>query len=131
MEKHEKQLTVAIIDDDESVLDAVKMVLEDQDWIANTYASGEAFLSDFKQLKPDCIILDSNLMGMSGAAVARSIRENLDTTPVVVLTAYPTTPQTIEIKKVGASMILVKPVSAMALIEQIQQVVTQNRIVHT
>ena len=114
-------VSVAVVDDDESVLDAVKIVLDDQDWITRTYASGEAFLSDLKQHKPDCIILDSNLPGLSGVAVALAISKCYDFIPIIVLTAYPASPQTIKIKNLGAREVLVKPVTAEVLIEHIQQ----------
>ena len=130
MEEHGKQLTVAIVDDDESVLDAVKTVLEDQDWIANTYSSGEAFLADYKQLKPDCLILDSRLPGMSGLEVASKIRDSHNNIPIIVLTAYPNTPQTLAINEVSASELMVKPVSAMALIERVEKLVSPQKITH-
>lgn len=51
MEEHENQLTVAIVDDDESVLDAVKLVLEDIDALIemaglNDYYGGENTLGN-------------------------------------------------------------------------------------
>ncbi len=113
-------VSVAVVDDDESVLDAVKIVLDDQDWITQTYASGEAFLSDLKQHKPDCIILDSNLPGLSGVAIARAVCTSYSSIPIIVLTAYPGSPQTIKIQKLGALEVLVKPVTAEVLIDQIR-----------
>ena len=114
-------VSVAVVDDDESVLDSVKVVLENQDWITLTYSSGEEFLTDLKQHKPDCIILDSNLPGLSGVAVALAISNSYDFIPIIVLTAYPASPQTIKIKNLGAREVLVKPITAEVLIEHIQQ----------
>jgi len=116
-------LTVAIVDDDESVLDAVKTVLDDQGWITRIYASGEAFLSDLENHKPDCIILDSNLPGLSGEAVAHAISKGHNNVPIIVLTAYPDSSQTMKIKKLGIREVLVKPVTAEVLIEHIQETV--------
>ncbi len=123
MEKHGSPLTVAIVDDDESVLDAIKTVLDDQHWNTQTYASGEAFLSDLKNNKPDCIVLDSNLPGLSGVAVAHIIRTGQNCIPIIVLTAYPESSQTTKIKKLGVIDVLVKPVTAEVLIEHIQATV--------
>ncbi|MGK0272680.1 MAG: two-component system response regulator FixJ [Cocleimonas sp.] len=126
MEKHEPPLTVAIVDDDESVLDAIKTVLDDQEWNTQTYSSGEFFLSDIKNYKPDCIILDSNLHGLSGLAVARTIMMSDKNIPIIVLTAYPESTITLKIKTLGVYGILVKPVTAEVLITQIIEAVTQN-----
>ena len=123
MEKHVSTLSVAIVDDDEAVLDAVETVLDDQYWVTHTYISGDVFLSDLKDLKPDCIILDANLLGLSGEAVAQTVTNDFDHIPIIVLTAYPDSPQTMKIKKLGVRDVLVKPVTANALIECIQNIV--------
>lgn len=128
MEKHESPITVAIVDDDESVLDAIKTVLDDQDWNIRTYASGEMFLSDIKDHKPDCIVLDSNLPGLSGLAVAHIINSSQKRIPIIVLTAYPDSKQTTKIKNLGISDILVKPVTANVLIEHIKESLSCNSI---
>lgn len=120
-------VTVAIIDDDESVLDAVKTVLENEDWITQTYASGEAFLSDLKQNRPDCIILDANLSGVSGVAVALTIGTSYcNSIPIIILTAYPESPQTLKIKKLCSCDVLIKPVTAEVLIDHIRAALTTN-----
>ena len=115
-------VTIAVVDDDESVLDAVKTVLEGEDWDTQTYASGEDFLSDLKNHKPDCIILDANLKGVSGVAVALTVGSSYaNSIPVIILTAYPGSPQTTKIKNIAACDVLVKPVTAEVLIQHIQE----------
>jgi two-component system response regulator FixJ len=113
-------LLVAVIDDIESVRDALTMVLENQQWEALSYTSGEAFLADLKNHKLDCIVLDSHLPGKSGAEIAQSIISGANPIPIVVLTAYPNSPQTNEIKNMKIGKILVKPVSQKVLIEHIK-----------
>ena len=115
------------MDDDVSVLDAIKTVLDTQNWNTKTYASGEAFLSDLKHHKPDCIILDSNLPGLSGVTVAHTINTSQNSIPIIVLTAYPESSMAMKIKKLGAHHILVKPVTAAVLIEKIRQAVKLNK----
>ena len=121
MENRESLLTVAIVDDDEFVLDAIKTVLDDQRWETRTYESGEEFLSDFKHHPPDCIILDSNLVGLSGSSVAKIIKTSQSNIPIIILTAYPDSPQTIKIKNLGVNAVLLKPVTAEVLIENIEK----------
>ncbi|MEH6456538.1 MAG: response regulator [Cocleimonas sp.] len=116
-------LNIAIVDDDESVLDAVQTVLDVQGWVTHTYTSGEAFLSDLKHHKLDCIILDSNLPGLSGAAVAQAISTGVKNIPIISLTAYPGSSQTAKIKRLVIHEVLVKPVTAEVLIEHIQKAI--------
>lgn len=113
--------TIAIVDDDESILDSLKMVLENQDWKAQTYISGNAFLADLVQLKPDCIILDSHFPGINGAEIVRSIKITNKSVPIIVLTAYPKSQETIEIMSLGASEVLAKPIRAEVLIDYVQR----------
>lgn len=115
-----RNILVAVIDDSYSVRDALKMVLENQQWEAMIYSSGDAFLADFKGHRPDCIVLDSHLPGMTGTEIAQFITSGDDPIPTVVLTAYPNSLQTNEIKNMGIDRVLLKPVSENVLIEHIQ-----------
>ena len=128
MEKQVSPLTVAIVDDDEFVLDAVKTVLDDHHLNTQTYTSGEEFLSSLKNNIPDCLILDSNLPGLSGIEVADTINNGKIKIPIIVLTAYPSSSQTIKIKNLGVSDILVKPVTAESLIEHIEAAVKPKKL---
>ncbi|WP_299871228.1 response regulator transcription factor [uncultured Cocleimonas sp.] len=116
------QPTIAIVDDDESILDSLKMVLEDQEWNAQTYISGESFLADFEQHVPDCIILDSHFPGKNGADVVRFIKTINKSIPIIVLTAYPKSQETNEIMELGATEVLAKPIKAEVLIDHVQRI---------
>ena len=117
-------VTIAIVDDDESILDSLQMVLENQDWNTKTYLSGKAFLADFENNKLDCIILDSHFPGLDGAEILKSIDVKKTSIPVIVLTAYPKSILTNEIMSLGAREVLVKPITAEVMIEQIQTVLS-------
>lgn len=116
-------VNIAIVDDDESILDAVKLVLEDEGWRVRTYATGEEFLADFDRHTPNCLILDPNLPGVSGAEVARSVVDGSGQIPIIGLTARPTGPVSTELVNAGAHVILTKPVTTEELVDQIQRAV--------
>lgn len=109
-------VTVAIVDDDEAILDAVQLVLEEQHWDIQTYTTGEEFLADLDIRKPKCVILDPHLAGLSGAEVARSVAETDDCIPIVGLTAQPGSPLTSEVVDAGARVMLTKPVTSEELV---------------
>lgn len=123
MEQQESLLNIAVVDDDESILDAVKIVLEDEHWATQTYTSGEAFVADLTRHQPDCIILDSSLPRMSSQTVAQTVFTEQPNIPVIVLTAYPSSLQTTRLRELGVRDVLVKPVTAKALIGHIQAAV--------
>lgn len=112
--------TIAVIEDAEDVLDALKLILENQQWSTNLYSTGEEFIADFPKTKPDCVVLDPHLPNMSGVDVAQAIVATDDSIPIIVLTAQPNSPLTTKIRKMGAQQVLVKPIRAEALISSIE-----------
>jgi FixJ family two-component response regulator len=53
-----------------------------------SYSSAEAFLADTKHPKFDCLVLDVQLLGMSGLELRKRLAAVRDSTPVVFITAY-------------------------------------------
>ena len=113
--------SVVIVDDDETILDAVELVLRELSWGVRTYASGEAFLADIpNHPPPDCLILDPHLRGMSGDAVARAMSTDYQQVPIIALTAQPSSPVIAAVIGAGVRAILTKPVSVETLIDEIE-----------
>jgi FixJ family two-component response regulator len=78
---------VAVVDDDESVARAFARLLRSAGYEPITYPSAEAFLGDVRQPDFDCLVLDSQLEGISGLELARRLAAVNDTTPVLLVTA--------------------------------------------
>lgn len=109
---------IAVVEDDERVLDSVQLILESEGWDVWAYATGEAFLVAFPERRPDCVILDPHLPGVSGVDVARAIARS--TLPIICLTARPDSAITKALKCLGVRVVLTKPVTDDVLIEQVQ-----------
>jgi DNA-binding NtrC family response regulator len=78
---HQSSVNVAIIDDNEDVLDAVRLVLEDHGWCARAYPTGEAFIADLNHNHADCVMLtkpvtDEALASHVRAAIGNSSATN-------------------------------------------------------
>ena len=116
---------IAVIDDDVTVLDAVKIVLDNQQWDIFIYTSGESFLNDVSNNQPDCLILDAHLSGLNGPDVIRSIVSSHSYIPIIVLTAYPNSPLISEMMKNGAEDLLIKPISSEVLVEHIERALSR------
>ena len=119
---------IAVIEDDEDVLDAMLMVLGKENWIVRPYTSGENFLADFEHNQPDCVILDPHLPGISGADLVRLLRASSASVQIVALTAQPDSPTTAAVIDTGVRTVLTKPVSAEELVRQVQAAL-QSRFV--
>ena len=120
MKEKRSSTTIAIVDDTESILDSVRMVLESQQWNILTYATGETFLADLERHHLDCVILDPHLTSLSGVDVAQALTKLRRPIPILVLTAYPNSPLTKEIEEMGVYCVLLKPITAEKLIGQIK-----------
>lgn len=113
-------LNIAIVDADETILDSVRLVLESEGWCVRIYATGEDFLADLNHYRPDCLIIEPHLPGLSGAEVARSMARNIDHLPIIGLTAWPVSPLTTDVVNAGACVMLTKPVTSESLVDNIR-----------
>lgn len=116
MTKQYSPVKVAVVEDDEPILDAVTLILEDQEWQVSAYTNGEAFLDDLRDYQPDLLILDSHLPGIDGVEVIEYLSDKLVTLPVIVLTAHPNSIETAKLLNKVESELLVKPVTEPELI---------------
>ncbi len=112
--------TIAVIDCDVAILDAIRLVLEDRGWNVRTYATGEEFLADFDSYTPVCIILEPNLPGHSGADVVQSVAGRPGHIPIIGLTAWPDSLVTIAAANSGLQVMLTKPVTRDKLVHEVQ-----------
>ena len=81
-------LYVAVIDDDESLCRSLGRLLRASGMQPITYASAEAFFADTKQPRFDCLVLDVQLGGMSGIALAQRLVAQGAHPPFIFITAH-------------------------------------------
>jgi two-component system nitrogen regulation response regulator GlnG len=74
-----------------------------------TASSGEEGLRLIPKLKPDLVLMDVRMAGMSGLETLRRLRQSDARLPVIIMTAYGTTQTAIEAMKLGAYDYLLKP----------------------
>lgn len=67
---------IMVVDDEESLIELVKAILEQENYEVIKAMSGEECLKKLKTVKPDLILLDMMMPGMSGREVCESIRQN-------------------------------------------------------
>jgi PAS domain S-box-containing protein len=81
-------------------------------------------------LRPDCIVLDYQMPNMTGADVARIIRESDDfaTTPIVMLTSVDQSLSKLRYRDLGIDAQLIKPARSSALLETIVNAIQRDRM---
>ena len=82
--------TVLLIEDNEQNRYLATFLLEQHGYVVFSAFDGQSGIEQAKNLAPDLILLDIQLPGMDGYAVARALRtiEMLQTTPIIAVTSY-------------------------------------------
>jgi len=102
--------TILIVDDDPAIREALSEALTDLGHRPACAAEGTAALSWLEQHTADAVLLDLRMPGLDGMEVLRRIRAKPASPPVVILTAVPTSSNTIEAMRLGAADHLAKPI---------------------
>lgn len=102
--------TISIIDDDEAVRIALRLLLLSFGWSAMAYASGREFLDSIERGLPDCLLLDLNMPGMNGAELQEALCSLGVEVPVVIITGQKDHYLIERARAAGASALLYKPV---------------------
>jgi len=100
--------TVAIIDDNEDVLDSLGLVLEMYGFAVTPYAVSGSFLDDFAA-RPSCLIVDQNMPGMKGLELVARLRQQGNLIPVLVTTGLPSSDIAEDAARLGIERVITKP----------------------
>ena len=122
--------TVLVIDDDENIIELIKLGLKYEGFQVEAAADGPEGLAAAQRISPDLIILDLMLPSMDGLEVCRRLRSNPTTrdVPILMLTAKDDVRDRITGLDTGADDYLTKPFSFEELVARIRAVLRrQNR----
>ncbi|MEO7677706.1 MAG: sigma 54-interacting transcriptional regulator, partial [Verrucomicrobiota bacterium] len=100
---------VLLIDDEADVQYSFRRIFESADIHLTTAGSGEEGLKLFPKFKPDLVIMDVRMGGITGLETLRRLREIDPKQLVIMMTAFGTTQTAIEAMKLGAFDYLLKP----------------------
>lgn len=120
---------VIIIDDDPSMQQAIKTLIETVGLNSQTYGSGEDFLQSLPLEVPSCLVLDVRLPGLSGLKLQRDISERGMNLPVIFITGHGDIPMSVQAMKAGAVEFLTKPFRDQDLLDAIEQALKRDRVV--
>jgi len=98
-----------LIDDETDVQYSFQRIFDSPEIELTTASSGEEGLKLIPKFKPDLVLMDIRMGGMSGLETLRKIREIDSKQLVILMTAYGTTQMAIEAMKLGAYDYLLKP----------------------
>ncbi len=121
-EKMNSEKKILVVDDEEAICSAFNHILQNEEYeVAEAYNAKEA-LKKIPAFKPDLVLTDIHMPGMSGIELLQQIKKNIPKTEVIIITADSNIDIAVEAMKIGAYDFIVKPVNTGHLRLQIRRV---------
>ncbi|EEF63187.1 response regulator [Pedosphaera parvula] len=119
-----KVITVSIVDDQQDIRENIAGYVGGTKGFSclSSYASAEEALPKLAKDKPDVILMDINLGGMSGIECVRQLKPKIPTTQIVMLTVFEDTEKIFSALAAGASGYLLKRMPPSKLLDAIREV---------
>ncbi len=116
---------VLVVEDEESYVDALSAALTREGYVIDIARDGLAALARFEQLRPDVVLLDVMLPGLSGIEVCRRMRAG-SRVPIIMVTAKDAEIDTVVGLEVGADDYVAKPYRMRELVARIGAVLRRS-----
>jgi len=111
MNARNEKAAILIIEDEAKMRRLLELQLGEESFLVHSAADAEAGLQLLVREKPDLVVTDLRLPGMSGLEFLQAVKRANAALPVVVMTAYGTVESAVEAMKIGASNYVTKPFS--------------------
>ena len=127
------KLRVLVIDDEAAIRDALRMILEYEEYAFSGASSGQEGIALVQRERPDLVLLDIKMPVMDGMEVLRKLHALDDTLPVVMISGHGTIATAVDAIRNGAVDFLDKPLSSERVIVTLQNALwtselrTENR----
>ncbi len=122
-------LKVLIVDDEKILRENLELLLSSFNSY-HTYQAKNGYqaLEIMQKYPVDLVLLDVNMPGISGIDLLKLMRREGLSTPVVLMTSYPTLDLTVEALRYGASDFLIKPFTSQQLYETLERFKTKKKL---
>lgn len=120
--------TVLVVDDKEMLRDSVGATLQRAGFGIVTADGGQAALEIIARRRPDCVVTDLKMPGMTGMELLEQVRQIDDALPVVVMTAYGAVDTAVQAVKLGAFDYITKPFEGDELIVAVKRAIEHTRL---
>jgi FixJ family two-component response regulator len=121
MEVTQVRPTIFVVDDNASMREAIKSLVESTGLRAETFESTQDFLRCQLPDGPKCLVLDVLLPGVSGLDFQNDLTRANIRIPIIFITGYGDIPMTVRAMKAGAVEFLTKPFQDEDLLKAIKQ----------
>jgi FixJ family two-component response regulator len=120
MPRSQSNKVIAIIDDDESMQDSLRDLIESAGLVARCFGSAEEFLGSDLHRRAACVIADVRMPKMSGLELQATLKEEERDVPIIFITAYGSARMRIQAMRNGAVEFLAKPFDHQLLLQTVR-----------
>lgn len=120
--------TVFIVDDDVSVRESLELLVRNENWKPETFASAQEFLNHPRTLVPSCLVLDLSLPGLNGLELQKQLAAEQIDMPIIFITGYGDVPKSVQAMKAGALEFLTKPLDNETLVSGIRKALQRSSL---
>ncbi|MBX6366275.1 MAG: response regulator transcription factor [Gemmatimonadetes bacterium] len=113
-------MTILVVEDNENLAYGLATTLELEGYRVVVAGDGNAGLRTARELRPDLVVLDLMLPGMDGYRVLKSLREDGDDVPVLILTARGEEADKVLGFRLGADDYVTKPFGRLELVARVE-----------
>jgi two-component system, LuxR family, response regulator FixJ len=117
---------VFVVDDDPKMLRMVTDVLSAEQMRVEAYSRGDDFLSSYRPQQRGCLLLDIQMLGLSGPELQKELAARKIELPIVFLTGTADVPTTVDLMKRGAVDLLQKPFEIPVLLESVRLAIQRD-----
>lgn len=111
-----KSMRISVVDDDESMREALKSLIGSMGLSVEDFSSAEDFLKSGRSQLFDCLILDVMMPGLSGLELQQKLRADNQTVPIIFVTAHYNERERTIAMEAGAIDFLSKPFTEQELL---------------
>ncbi len=112
---------VFVVDNDISVRESLKSLINCGGWHSETFASAHAFLARPRPALPSCLVLNASLPDLNGLDLQKRVAVERASTPIIFITDQPDVYTSVQAMKAGAVEFLIRPFDDAILLCAIQE----------
>jgi FixJ family two-component response regulator len=124
----EEQPVVFVIDDDQSIREALAGLLRTVGLSVQSFGTADEFLRAARTDAPGCLVLDVRLPGLSGLDFQRELANSGIEMPIIFITGHGDIPMSVRAIKAGAIEFLTKPFRDQELLDAVQLGIDRDRV---
>ena len=118
MDKHAR---ILVVDDDESIRNTMKAILENEGYLVDLAATGSEAIKKTKKTAYNIALLDIRLPDMEGVELLKLIKDTVPHTRKIMVTGYPSMQNALAALNKNADAYLIKPVNVEKLLSTVKE----------